>query len=127
MGVEAIGRGKIVPIEWLRKVHEDRSAQAKGKVQEPAPPASPDPVEDASPDPLLSLSPEDRLRILAEFKSELSDPPDVRPDKVIEAKLRISTGYYNRDEIRREVLRSLLESMGVPATPGEEGPGGEAP
>ncbi|MEZ4654645.1 MAG: hypothetical protein R3E12_13945 [Candidatus Eisenbacteria bacterium] len=46
------------------------------------------------------------------------DLPDVRIDKVIEAKMRISRGYYDSDKIRLDILEAML---------GEERGTGERP
>jgi hypothetical protein len=118
MSLEGIGRGKIVPIEWLQRVHradEERTAKAETKASRsvPAEPVAPNTVEKAA-DEASSLSRvEERDRLMADLKAELSNLPDVRKDKVIEAKLRISTGYYNQEEVRRQILRSLLDTLGV--------------
>jgi hypothetical protein len=109
MALEGIGRDKIVSIEQLRQL---RAAEAqKGKAR-PAGPAAEETQDAAAPAPSeVRPSAEERDRIMRELKADMEELPDVRRDKVIEAKLRISTGYYNSDEIRREVLRSFLSSL----------------
>jgi hypothetical protein len=110
MGIDGVGSGKVIPIEWLRRLHEGDALQAK---------ASPKPRTDASEGgmgsddsiPAASLSEAERARLISFLKEGLDSLPDVRRDKVIEAKLRISTGYYEREEIRREILRSVLQSL----------------
>jgi hypothetical protein len=115
MALEGIGRGNVVSIELLRRLH---AAQDLEKAANPRTP----PTEAAGTEPSAGLgvrSAEERTRLLDTFKSETAGLPDVRRDKVIEAKVRISTGYYNRDEIRREVLRSVLANL-LPSRPASE-------
>ena len=104
MAVERIGNGKIVPIELLRQQRAEaaggkKSAQEAGRGRETASPAS------------GRTTDSDRTRLMAEVKSDLDELPDVRRDKVIEAKLRISSGYYDRAEIRKQILQSVLGSI----------------
>jgi len=141
MAVEGIGEGKIVPIEVLRQRRAPRAGGA-------APGAGPESAEGAErPDRAgKTLSAGERRALMAELRAEMKDLPEVRRDKVIEAKLRISTGYYNREEVRREILRSLVSSFlpeaekeparssdpsaaqtDVPAEPDRPGGGKDAP
>lgn len=53
----------------------------------------------------------DRERLRAEFASWCESAPSVRPDKVIEAKLRISRGEYDREEVLVKAMRSLLREL----------------
>jgi hypothetical protein len=124
MAVEGVGRGNIVPIEALRVKHAarerdeaaalrtpgagvgDGASQANGDAAEAQRTAGARRAAEARP-----RSAEERARLVDRFKSETADLPEVRRDKVIEAKVRISTGYYNRDEVRREVLRSVLANL----------------
>ncbi len=131
MGIDQVGsgNGRIIPIEWLRirsqlaaakpgnaaeadsntigpdddRVAADASGGVNGSQQGPgsedSPAARPDPAE-----------------LLARYQTETSDLPDVRADKVIEAKLKISSGYYNSDAVRRQVILSVLKDL-LPASP----------
>ncbi len=108
MAIEGIGRLKIVPIDELRARRETGQSAT-------SPPADKAPASDQP--TLAGLSESDRDRLLKALKAGLDALPDVRCEKIIEAKLRISSGYYERDDIRREVLRSLLASL-LPPTPG---------
>lgn len=108
MAVPRIGGGKIVSIDTLRaQAKEKRSAQG-------AEPTSSVNEEAAT----LELSPEarallDREQTIARLKSDLVDLPDVRAEKVIEARIRLSTGFYDRPEVRAEVARAFLrENLG---------------
>ena len=130
MAVEGIGRGNIVPIELLRRRHAAReTGRGDGPPRPPgagagsgANPATGDAAEAAAARAeARPRSAEERARLVDRFKSETADLPDVRRDKVIEAKLRISTGYYNRDEVRREVLRSVLANL-LPPPPAAGAP-----
>jgi hypothetical protein len=129
MAVEGIGRGQIVPIELLR-LRAAAQEQADGKTSRAPGSGGGDEAKPARGDAAETLraaeaqraaearphSAEERARLVDRFKSDTADLPDVRRDKVIEAKLRISTGYYNRDEVRREVLRSVLANL-LPSSP----------
>jgi hypothetical protein len=138
MAVEGIGRGNVIPIETLRRMHE---ARGKGDAAPPRPSgvdgeagASRPPEEGSAVQRadeggrLVEARPQtedERARLIDRYKSETADLPEVRRDKVIEAKLRISTGYYNRDEVRREVLHSVLANLLPP--PAENAPGKSEP
>lgn len=129
MAVEGIGAGKVVPIELLR---QQRAEAAREKVtaapQRPA--ASQKPAAGEREDQARRAreprarvdsgnaartrepsAPVDRAGLMAEIKSDLEELPDVRKDKVIEAKLRISTGYYDRPEVKKRILQSFLGSI----------------
>jgi hypothetical protein len=107
MGIEGVGNGKVIPIEWLRAL---RCA---------APADAPSPGRSGGAADSTGLREEEtaadsvggRERLAAELARELEKLPDVRREKVLEAKLRISTGYYDREDVRREILRSLLASI----------------
>jgi hypothetical protein len=129
MAVENVGRGNIVPIETLRlnRLARERDETAavrtnraeavdgvnpvNGDVTEAQRAAGARRAAEARP-----RSAEDRARLVDRFKSETADLPEVRRDKVIEAKVRISTGYYNNDEVRRQVLRSVLANLLPPSS-----------
>jgi hypothetical protein len=131
MAVEGVGRGNIVPIEALRLQHAARERE-KAALRTPgveagdgANPVDGDAAEAKRAAEARPRSAEERARLVDRFKSETADLPEVRRDKVIEAKVRISTGYYNRDEVRREVLRSVLANLLPP--PSSAGPLREPP
>jgi hypothetical protein len=123
MAVEGIGRDNVVPIETLRRLHAER-VQAEASSRRPSPVNGADENAAAARDAeearraaeARPRSAEEQARLVDRFKSETADLPEVRRDKVIEAKLRISTGYYNRDDVRREVLRSVLTNL-LPSSP----------
>ncbi len=131
MGVEGVGgadRGKIVSIGALRS----RRAAAESAGDPGAPPASEEPrTEDARSDAAKSDRSEserpDPKKLMAAYREFAESLPEVRADKVIDAKLRISTGYYESDEVRRGVLRSILCALLPPsARPDEPPPGPDA-
>ena len=101
MGVEGVERGKIIPIEWLRALQSSKPQDAKPAVT----------GADAT----------DKASLLAEAKQGLEELPDVRQEKIDEAKLRISTGYYDRPEVKKEILRSVLQNL-LPAPREPEDP-----
>jgi len=140
MGVEGIGGGKIVPIEWLRaldgakKPGGSRDARPNDGA---APVAAASGVRSISPGesaldreasvtpPAAAASDDSRTReeLIEEVKADLEALPDVRREKVIEARLRISRGYYDREDVRREILRSVLADLlprPVPTPDGDE-------
>ena len=53
----------------------------------------------------------DRLR--RELIEETGQNPEVRTDKVVEAKIRISTGFYDSEEVRLRILESMLGELGI--------------
>jgi hypothetical protein len=121
MAVDGIGRSKIIAIEQLRRMHAARAqeeASAPGaKRAGAADSTGPGTGEAAAAHRAAEARPQteqEKARLVDQFKSETADLPDVRRDKVIEAKLRISSGYYNRDEIRKEILRSVLANIAPP-------------
>lgn len=104
-GAGSRGRSKIVPIESLRRRDEaGRAGEA---------PAVPPPTAEPS-----------RERLLEQWKAALADLPEVRREKVIDAKIRISTGYYESDEVRLQILESMLGAMRLE---GESGSAGARP
>ena len=102
MGIEGVGQAKIIPIEWLRAL-----AGTKAKDSPPA-------ASDAG---AASPAPTDPSKLLEDYNRETSQLPEVRQDKIDEARLRISTGYYNRPEVKREILRSVLREFLPPTDP----------
>jgi hypothetical protein len=118
MAIDSVGREKIVPIETLRRLRAARELgeEAAKRALGPGIPSDADPANghEAEDRPGAEARPrnaEERARLFDRFKSETADLPEIRRDKVIEAKVRISTGYYNRDEVRRDVLHSILANL----------------
>lgn len=110
MSVPQVGGGKIVSIETLRRRAESARTTPATPHEPEAPPAT------------LELSPEaqaelERDQSIARVRSELETISDVRDEKVIEARLRLSTGYYDRPEIRAQIARSFLRESGADANP----------
>lgn len=85
MAVEKAGRPKIVSIESLRA-----KAKAKAKAETEAKTTTP---RAGAPGPLAS--PE-------------SDSAETLSEKVLEARRRLSEGFYDRPEVRLDTLRALL-------------------
>jgi hypothetical protein len=119
MGIDRVGSGKIVSIEVLRRLAAGASGSSRASGEKPAVPPL---LDESQQENLLRrldeglrdasrLGSQERERLLARLRADLEELPDVREDKVIEAKLRISSGYYNSDTVRREILRSVLESI----------------
>ncbi len=54
---------------------------------------------------------EERARRLADFHAWEDSAPTLRTDKVIEAKLCLSRGDYDRDDVREQVLLALLRDL----------------
>ncbi len=119
MGNDRSDRGRIVSIDLLRRLAARRSAASPDSPQ--AAPEHPLPDDNLLEDAIrrleegISRAPyfgsRRRKELLARLRADIEKLPDVRPDRVIEAKLRISSGYYDNDEVRREILRSILESI----------------
>ena len=63
------------------------------------------------------MSESERDRLLEELRSELGDLPDVRLDKVIEARSKIARGYYDSERIRLDILGAMLEEERGPVAP----------
>lgn len=55
-------------------------------------------------------------RVIESLQHELDDVSDVRAEKVIEAKLRMSTGYYGDEKIKLRIIEAMLEAMGTDLT-----------
>lgn len=117
MGVNQVGNGKIVSIDTLRSraAAQRRLAEAG---RESAQPHGPDAESQGAHD-TLQLSDQakallDREQMMAGLRSELKDLPDVRVDKVIEARLRLTSGYYDRPEVKEEIARAFLSDFRPP-------------
>jgi len=79
MAVEKTGRPKIVSIESLRAKADAKEAARAPRADSPEPLASPE-----------------------------SETPEIRSEKVLEARRRLSEGFYDRPEVRLDTLRALL-------------------
>jgi hypothetical protein len=119
MGIEGIGGGKIIDIKELQGRGQARGA-ARSRASERTGEVSNDGKSAAG--PAKAPTGDERARLLAAAKDSLNELPAVREDKVIEAKLRISTGYYDNETVRKEVLRSLLASILPAGTPADGAP-----
>lgn len=119
MGNDRSKRGRIVSIEVLRRLAAIKSGSSGSPASSSTPPLLPDEEQLNDAIDLLEedlrnayrFGPRDRERLLARLRADLEKLPEVRSDKVIEAKQRISSGYYDNDAVRREILRSILESI----------------
>jgi hypothetical protein len=123
MGVEGIGSRKIVSIEELRAW---RAARARDALQHAPGEGGPAPEDGGEAADAAPVDPgAERARLLEEFRRATEHLPEVRREKVIEARLRVSTGYYDREDVRRAILRAVLRDL-LPrgAAPGnDEDPG----
>lgn len=97
MAVEKAGRPKIVSIESLRakadakaKTDARANATANARAEAKARPNAPRADSPAPPAP-----------------SE-SESPEIRNEKVLEVRRRLSEGFYDRPEVRLDTLRALL-------------------
>lgn len=123
MALEGIGADKVVPIETLRAGKRERARIESGR-----PPAKTDadsgvhvPSEAIPPAP-VELSPEaeaalERERQLREVRADIESLPDVRTEKVIEARIKISKGFYERPDVQAEIARRFLSEPAVPPKP----------
>jgi hypothetical protein len=61
----------------------------------------------------------DRDALVAQLRAEQGDLPDVRLEKIVEAKLRHTRGYYDSDQVRLDILGALFEEerANPPAAP----------
>jgi hypothetical protein len=84
---------KVVSIEELRELRRRRETEGN-----PAPKA-----------PRSEGEADERARLMTELREALDDLPDVRMDKVIEARQRIATGYYDKDRVRLDILTALID------------------
>ena len=98
---------KVVSIDALRARRDEAALRASTGT---AP-------RDDSPSPDEPMSESERDRLLEELRSELGDLPDVRLDKVIEARSKIARGYYDSERIRLDILGAMLEEERGPVAP----------
>ncbi len=49
-------------------------------------------------------------KTLSSLKAEIEKLPDVREEKINQAKDRIESGFYNRDTVTREVAKSIMKA-----------------
>lgn len=64
-----------------------------------------------------AMSESERDRLIEELRSELVELPDVRLDKVIEARTKIARGYYDSERVRLDILGAMLEEERGPGAP----------
>jgi len=99
---------KVVSIESLRARREEASLREV---------AAREAGKDRSPSAEEPMSEAERDRLLEELRSELIDLPDVRLDKVIEARARIARGYYDSERVLLDTLEAMLEEERGPMHP----------
>ncbi len=112
---------KIVSIEELRAAAEARRGR-NGQDHPAGPAADAELAADANvaadvaadvaagaagTDTDATLTPKEIQELADALREELGDEPGVRLDKVIEAKMRISLGYYTGERITRGLIDSL--------------------
>lgn len=102
---------KIVPIDLLRARRTRRLTAVPPEAPHAASPPEPSPSPEGGPEGFASLEANDRAELLREMRAELAELPDVRADKVIEAKLRISSGHYDREESKLDLAKLLFRAM----------------
>ncbi len=49
-------------------------------------------------------------KTLSGLKAEIGKLPDVREEKVNQAKARIESGFYNRDTVTKEIAKSIAKA-----------------
>ncbi|MCP4268122.1 MAG: flagellar biosynthesis anti-sigma factor FlgM [Candidatus Brocadiaceae bacterium] len=49
-------------------------------------------------------------KTLSGLKAEIAKLPDVREEKINQAKARIESGFYNRDTVTKEVAKSIINA-----------------
>ena len=111
MAEDGRNREKIVSIDLLRARQTRRlhpgPLESSHATSLPEPPPSPR----SGPENFASLEANERAELLREMRAELAELPDIRADKVIEAKLRISSGHYDREEWKQDLAKLLLRAM----------------
>lgn len=51
--------------------------------------------------------------IIHQAKERLSTLPDVRPERIRKALLRVSQGFYDRPQVAAKIADRFLEEMGI--------------
>jgi anti-sigma28 factor (negative regulator of flagellin synthesis) len=82
---------------------EETKKAASGTPRELHTPGAGDKVE-------ISVEAEELQRILSALKAEINRMPDIREEKIKNARARIEGGIYDRDAVVKEVARSIKES-----------------
>jgi hypothetical protein len=54
-----------------------------------------------------------REEVIHQAKERLSTLPDVRPERIQKALLRVSQGYYDRPAVVAKIADRFLEEMGI--------------
>ncbi len=49
-------------------------------------------------------------KTLSDLKAEIGKLPDIREEKINQAKARIESGFYNRDTVTKEVAKSITNA-----------------
>lgn len=139
MTVDGVGRDKIVTIEMLRHLRAARAASGEVAASSRSPEEGAtalrpqgEPTEAAARRKARaaarvasgegtaapaggaarrSPAASEQAELLHQYKEETRDLPEVRAEKVIEAKLRLSSGYYEREDVKREILRAVLANL----------------
>jgi hypothetical protein len=99
---------KVVSIDALRARRDEAALRSSATRTAPR-------EESSSLDERMTESERDRL--LEELRSELGDLPDVRLDKVIEARSKIARGYYDSERVRLDILGAMFEEERGPIEP----------
>lgn len=58
----------------------------------------------------ISVEAEKLQKTLSALKAEINKMPDIREEKIKNARARIESGIYDRDAVVKEVARSIKES-----------------
>lgn len=85
---------------------ESRRAEGAGRTRSGERPQASDSVE-LSADAQRAQALQDRL------SQEVRDVPDVREDRVAQARARMQAGEYDTENVRRVIADRLLEQMGL--------------
>lgn len=54
-----------------------------------------------------------REEFIHQAKERLSTLPDIRPERIQKALLRVSQGYYDRPQVVAKIADRFLEEMGI--------------
>lgn len=102
---------KVVSIDDLRRLRAQRAdgkSPGERRAGNALPATPPVPAADDRAAEMSESAADERARLMAEMREALDDLPDVRMDKVIEARQRIATGFYDKERVRLDILTALL-------------------